>query len=183
MHLNRPPLPHRIDPFMRLALHIHPIHRNPKHPRNTRADRIPIPPNLGPLTHHRRIQVHHPKPTLPHPLHRLGYKHRRIRRFMPRVCIRKQLPNIPLPNRPQKRISHRMQQRISIRMPHRPAIRIYPHTAKNEPPPLPTRSQSIQPMQVIPMPNPNTITNSHQKPPNAPQYPSYFSTATTLSYR
>ncbi len=114
MHFNSPPLPHRIDPFMRLGFDIDPVHPNSEHLCDAGADRFSMLSNLGPFANNGCVQIHHSIPSLAYPSHCLSHKHRRICRFMSRVGIGEQLSNISLADRSQECIRHRMKQRVGV---------------------------------------------------------------------
>lgn len=155
MNLNRLAAADRIHALVRLALDVHLSRLDPQQLRQIRPNLLLDRSQLGPLKNHRRIQI----PNDPAPLacssNRLGQKDRRILPLMPRIRIREKLPDIRLGQCPKNRIRRRMKQRIPVRMPYCSAIMLHRHTPEDHRTALSGRSDSLQPVQVVPVPNPN----------------------------
>ncbi len=151
MNLDGPALAHGIDTLVGLALQIHLPHFTAQNRSNPVSHLILAGTDLGLLTDDRDVEISEAETLVFNAFGRLSEESPAVSILMPRVVIRKQLPDIRLANRPEQGVGHGVQDRVAVRVANRADGMVKRHAAEHERSTRPLRGSGLQPVQVVSM--------------------------------
>lgn len=153
MHLDRPALAHRVDPLVRLPLDVHPVERHAQQARDAGPHLVFALAQLRSFENHRHVEIDRHKPAFSDEALRLAQEVSRVARFVSRIIVRKDLPNIRERQCPKQRVGDGVEDDVAVGVADWSSVVLEADATDDERATLPDRGHGLEAMEVVAVPD------------------------------